>query len=244
MTTKKPPLDWRYRVVTTLAEDFKSPWTGILHKKGASVSLSTSVRHGRRTIGIGDPSAPALFLSQSYKAYELSQKNHPFIIENPDTLGDELSAFVYDYLEQIMASIIFAYTAIEAFANEEISEDYVYESEMHSSEILIAYQKDSIERRISLDEKLGSILPKTKKLSTPKGLKIWADYVELKRLRDRIVHLKSRDRAHSKANDLFPDSIWSQLLHPKQLNYPLVAKKMMLHFVKEEKYHWLKYCPF
>ncbi len=244
MTTEKPPLDWRYRVVTTLAKDFKSPWTGILHKQGAPVSLSTSVRHGKRQIGIGDPSAPALFLSQSYKAYEQSQKNHPFIIEDPNALGNELSAFVYDYLEEIMASIIFAHTAIEAFANEEIPEDYVYESEKPSSGILVAFQKDSVERRISLDEKLGSILPKTKNLPTPKGLKIWSDYVELKRLRDRIVHLKSRDRAHSKANDLFPDSIWSQLLHPGQLNYPLVAKKMMLHFVKKEKYHWLKYCPF
>ena len=68
-----------------------------------------------------------------------------------------------------MASIIFAYTAIEAFANEEIPEDYIYKAETRSSEILIAYQKDSIERRISLDEKLGSILPKTKNLPTPKN---------------------------------------------------------------------------
>lgn len=244
MSTEKPPLDWRYRAVTTLAKDFKSPWSGILHKKGTPVSVSTSVRHGKRTIGIGDPSAPALFLNQSYKAYELSQKNHPLLIENPDALGDDLSAFVYDYLEQIMASIIFAYTAIEAFANEEIPEDYIYEAERRSSEILIAYKKDSIERQISLDEKIGSILPKTKNLPTPKGLKIWADYVELKRLRDRIVHLKSKDRLRSKANDLYPDSIWSQLLNPKQLHYPLAAKKMMLHFVKKDNYHWLNYCPF
>lgn len=244
MNGEKPLRDWRYRVVTTLTKDFKSPHKGILHKKGAPVSVITSVKHGELRVSIGDPSAPALFLSQAHKAYEQAIKIHPFRDSNLSPEGGDPSPIVYDYLELLMASIIFAYTAIEAFVNEEIPEDFVYETERSSTGILVAYQKDSIERRVNLDEKLGTILPKAINRPSPKGLKIWEDYLILKRLRDRIVHLKSRDRAYSKGRNLYPDSIWSQLLNPKQANYPLISKKIMLHFREKEDTHWLRYCPF
>ena len=134
---------------------------------------------------------------------------------------------------------------MQAFANEEIPEDFMHEAQRRPSGILVAYQKKSVERYISLDEKLSTILPKVKGKLTPKGSKVWTDYVLLRRLRDRLVHLKSIDRAHSKADNLFPKSIWSELLAPKQPNFPLIAKKMMLHFFDENNsYHWLRNCPF
>lgn len=247
MSNERPPIlriDWRYRVATTLAEDFKSPYTEILHKKGTPFSVTTFVKHGDKSIIIGDPSAPALFLSQSNKAYQQAIGIHPFASQTPSLGGHDPSSMVYDYLELIMASIVFAYTAIEAFANEEIPEDFTYEMERSSSRILVAYEKESIERRVSLDEKLAIALPKAKGKPSPKGLKIWEDYVTLRRLRDRIVHLKSCDRDHSKNDELYPDSIWTELLKPKQDNHPLAAKNMMLHFRDEANTHWLKYCPF
>ncbi len=247
MSEEKPPIlgiDWRYRVVTTLAEDFKSPYTGILHKKGAPVSVTTFVKHGKKRISIGDPSAPALFLSQSHKAYQQAIGIHPFVSESSHAEGGDSSPRVYDYLELIMASIVFAYSAIEAFVNEEIPESFTYEIERPTSGILVPLQKESIERKVSLDEKLATALPEAKGFPSPKGLKIWEDYVHLRKLRDRIVHLKSSDRAHSKNDDLYPNSIWSELLNPQQRNYPIVAKNMMLHFRDKANTHWLRYCPF
>ena len=223
-TSNIPKFDWRYRVATTLDKDFKSPYTGILHKKGTPISVTIFVEHGNQRISIGDPSAPALFLSQSNKAYEEAINIHPFLGNEPSAERRTSSPVVYDYLELIMSSIIFAYTAIEAFANEEIPDDFSYKAERASSGLLVAYQKDSIERRVSLDEKLATILPQALGKPSPKGLRIWADYVNLRKLRDRIIHLKSRDRTPSKNDNLHPDSIWSQLLHPKQANYPLIAK--------------------
>jgi len=121
--TEERPLvlgvDWRYRVVKTLTKDWVSPDTGILHRKGSPVSLSTFIKHGARRIRIGDPSAPALFLSQAHKAYQQALEIHPFSGDGSDTKGKDPSVVVYDYLELIMASVVFAYTALEAFANEE-----------------------------------------------------------------------------------------------------------------------------
>jgi hypothetical protein len=236
-------IDWRYRVVTTITKDSKLP-SGKIAKTGAPVSVTTFIKHGEKTLAIGDPSAPALFLSQSHKAYEQALQTHPFAKTLPT--GDEstVSAKVYDYLECIMTSVLFAFSALEAFANEEIPENFTHETKMPSSGIHVAYQKKSVERYVSLDEKLATILPKAKGKTSPKRLQIWSDYVRLRRLRDRLVHLKSVDRAHSKVDNLYPKSIWLELLAPEQPNFPLIAKKMMLHFSEKNNTHWLKYCPF
>jgi hypothetical protein len=237
-------LDWRYRVATTLVKDAKLP-SGKIAKAGSPASLTTYIKHGRKTLSIGDPSASALFLSQSYKSYTQAIQTHPFVNELPAGEQNEVSAIVYDYLECIMTSVIFAYSSLEAFANEEIPEDLIHEAQRRQSGILVAYQKNSVERHISLDEKLATILPKVKSKPSPKGLNVWTEFVTLRRFRDRLVHLKSLDRAHSKADNLYPKSIWSELLTPKQPNFPLIAKNMMLHFF-DEKYspHWLRNCPF
>ncbi len=246
MSEERPPIldvDWRYRVATTLEEDCLSPYTGVLHKKGSPIIVSTFFRHGDRRITVGDPSAPALFLSQSHKAYERALEIHPFLGKRLPASGEDPSIRVYDYLESIMASIVFAYMAIEAFANEELPENFTYEIQ-RASGLSVAYRKESIERHINLDEKLAKALPEAVEKPTPKGSKTWENYVHLRRLRHRIVHIKSVDRARSKGDNLFPDSIWSILLDPKQPNYPLIAKNMILHFRGKEDTHWLKYCPF
>lgn len=237
-----PNIDWRYRTATTLEKDWLSPFTGIIHKKGAPVIRSTIVKHEELEITIGDPSAPVLFLNQSHTTFMKAMENHPFIGEWPPKTGNP-SAVTYDYFEFIMASIVFSHTALEAFANEEIPEDFVYEMQTENG-ILIPQSKDWIERNISLDEKFATILPKITGKPSPKGLKIWENYVHLRRLRHRIIHMKSKDRAVSKNNNLYPDSIWSKLLDPNQSNYPAIAKEMILHFRGKDSYHWLKFCPF
>jgi len=239
-----PKLDWRYRVVTTIIKDAKLP-SGKIAKAGSSASVTTVIKHGRKTLSIGDPSATALYLSQSHKSYTQAIQNHPFVNELPATEENELSARVYDYLECIMTSVLFAFSSLEAFANEEIPEDLIHEAQRRQSGIHVAYQKHSVERYVSLDEKLSIILPKAKGKPSPKGLNVWTEFVILRRLRDRLVHLKSLDRAHSKADNLYPKSIWSELLAPNQPNFPLIVKNMMLHFFDENNsHHWLRNCPF
>jgi hypothetical protein len=52
--------------------------------------------------------------------------------------------------------------------------------------------------------------------------------------------LKTPDRARSSANNLHPESLWKELLQPQQPNYPLIAKRMILHFQADR----LRGCPF
>jgi hypothetical protein len=247
MTEHRKPIekiDWRHSFATSTAEDT----LGAKGKdsKGTPVTLATFARYNEREISFGDPSATALFLNQSYKAFEIAKRINPFQQGQPPTRKN-ISTKVYDYLEAICASIIFAYTALEAFANEKIPDGFVYEVEETRDSGIIAvrqFDKEIIEREFSLSDKLASILPSVKKTPSPKGTNDWEGFVHLRRLRDRIVHMKSKDREHSKHGNMYPESIWNDLLNPSQRHYPSIAKSMILHFEAVDSVHWLKYCPF
>jgi hypothetical protein len=250
MSKSKEPieeLDWRHRVATFITQDSLSPRGEVLYKKGTPVSVTTFAKYKNIEIGFGDPSATALFLNQAHKSFVVAKELNPFQKKTIERKENILTAKVYDYLEAISASIIFSHTALEAFANEEIPDNFVYEVEETAESGLIVvkyYDKEQLERKFSLSEKLASVLPKAMNLPSPKGEKIWDGFVYLRRLRDRLIHLKSKDRAHSKHDNMYPESIWSTLLNPEQKNYPLIAKSIILHFKKIDSAHWLKYCPF
>jgi len=216
------------------------------YEKGTPITLSTFAKYGDREIGFGDPNATALFLNQSHKSFEEALKLQPFIGDWPPADQDPTTR-VYDYLELICASITFAYTALEAFANEELPDDFIYEfEEQTDSGLYVVRQsdKEQIEHRFSLSEKLATVLPQALGKSSPKGTSSWEGFVHMRRLRDRIIHMKSSDRKHSKGDNMHPKSIWNDILDPDQRHYPSISKVMILHFKQENDAHWLKYCPF
>lgn len=240
-------VDWRHQAATTVAEDPHDPCSVFVCERGLPVTATTFVKYGEKSVDFGDPSAPALFLSQSHKAFQRASQIHPFLLDL--TPSDQLarSTIIFDYLEEILASIVFAYTAIEAFANEMIPEDFVYEHEEETDSglyVVRQHSRDWIEQHIGLSEKLIRVLPEVTGKPSPKGSVVWEGFVHLRRLRNRIVHLKKKDRVRSKGDDLYPDSIWKDLLDPQQRNYPEIAKDMILHFKEKESTHWLRYCPF
>jgi hypothetical protein len=239
-------IDWRHSFATFITKDTLGS-KGEIYNKGNPVILLTSAKYNEREISFGDPSATALFLSQSYKSFEVAKGINP-LQEGIPRIDKQISTTkVYDYLEAICASIVFAYTALEAFTNEEIPDGFVYEvEETTDSGIIVVRQfdKEQIELKFSLSDKLASILPSVKKISSPKGTNDWEGFVHLRRLRDRIVHMKSKDRERSKYGNMYPESIWKDLLNPSQRHYPSIAKSMILYFKTEDSVHWLKYCPF
>jgi hypothetical protein len=123
-----------------------------------------------------------------------------------------------------MTTIVFSHTALGSFANEEIPRDYIHHHKIRK--LFAALTKNSIERQINLDTKLGDILPKAMKVETPKGTAVWADYRRLKDDRDRIIHLKTCDR---EALHQGPTSIWEHLFSPDIPKYPVIAKAMITH---------------
>jgi hypothetical protein len=250
MTKRKEPIeeiDWRHRVATFTTKDSFSPSGDVIYKKGTPVTLTTYAKYNETEIGFGDPSASALFLNQAHKSFQVANEINPFRAMQSTTVHNISTTKIYDYLEAICASIIFALTSLEAFTNEEIPNDFIYEVEETTESgisVMRHYNKEEIERKFSLSEKLASVLPKVKNIPSPKGEKVWDGFVKVKRLRDRIIHMKSKDRVHSKHENMYPESIWSDLLNPNQPYFPSIAKSMILHFKPKDSAHWLKYCPF
>ena len=88
---------------------------------------------------------------------------------------NDISSKVCDYIECIQTAIVFGYTALETFANLSIPEKYKYKTRNNYKETKEVYNKEAIERWISLKVKFQFILKgvyNTKKLE----LQSWWGY--------------------------------------------------------------------
>ena len=107
------------------------------------------------------------------------------------TLFKENIKLLYDYFEKIQTSIVFIYNAIETFSNHSIPDNYKYEKTNHKG-IKEIYSKNEIERWIQTSEKVGNILPDIMKVKSPKNEQFWSDFKKLEKIRNDIIHPKSK----------------------------------------------------
>ena len=82
---------------------------------------------------------------------------------------------------------------MEAFANISIPELYKYVYKNKSKNIKVIYDKNEIERWVTLREKITTILPDIFKVKKPTQKKWWSDFIKLENLRHSIIHQKSID---------------------------------------------------
>jgi hypothetical protein len=136
-----------------------------------------------------------------------------------------------------MSHIVFSFTAIEAFANETIPEDYEYEKKQKDGSESKIIKKEEIERSVPIDEKLTTILPNALNLASPKGNKLWQDYDELKKIRDRIIHLKKIDYS---SNSSEKNSIWGMMLRYSKKPYYDYSYKLIGYYLPSQNRRWHK----
>lgn len=105
----------------------------------------------------------------------------------------EKSKLLYDYIETVQSCIVFSYTAVEAFANLSIPDNFEYKQHMPSKGIYELYDKHAIERWIPLKTKIGSILVDIYKTDDIKKKSIWNYFMKLEQYRHDIIHQKSID---------------------------------------------------
>ncbi len=190
--------DWRIQDIFFLTEDWTSPWTGEINKKGSQVTLvSTTQLTKKKQLTIAIPNATAICISASRRIWKeaLEIRNTSKIdrsLKSKVTFNSKSEAF--DYIERIMESIIMAYTALESFVNERIPDDFNYEHTNRKNYTTEVMDKQSIERWLSLNEKLSDVLPLAIGIQSPKGSKCWHSYHRFKKIRDRIIHMKKEDR--------------------------------------------------
>jgi hypothetical protein len=177
----------------------------------------------------------SLFLSQAYEDWTASQHflTEEKFLDKPD--GTDISTVIYpkeDYiffslLQQRMVAIVFAYTALESFANESIPDSYVFKRLRDDKKCTEEYNKLQTEH-LSLDIKLHEVLPPIFGVTSPKGTELWQKYIFIKKLRDRIIHMKSKDKEPSQPKD---NTIWGELLNKSHPNFALEAKAVIGYYI-------------
>jgi hypothetical protein len=103
------------------------------------------------------------------------------------------SKIIYDYIEMIQTCIVFGYTALEAFTNLSIPDDYEYKTKSNSKGIIEVYDKEAIERWTTLKIKISEILVDVYKTKNIKSLNIWANFIQFEKMRHEIIHQKTID---------------------------------------------------
>lgn len=150
------------------------------------------------------PNNVALLLSVSKKALISAQRTYTDNLSNPEIVLDlnkmegdrkammnNASSLVCDYLESIQTSIVFGYTALEAFVNLSIPSDYKYTTAKNSKGISETYDKIAIERWLPLKTKIKNILVDIYQTKKVEGQKWWGYFSNLEQYRNDIIHQKS-----------------------------------------------------
>jgi hypothetical protein len=119
-------MDWRIHQLTWTTEPFKNS-AGEEVQAGAAIRTAAIIRYGKEKLAATIPNATALFLNLSYTLREeASSLIHKCVLHKDDhaTIPDN-DAFTF--FERMMGSAVFACTASEAFANEQIPDTFIYE---------------------------------------------------------------------------------------------------------------------
>ena len=227
---KTSDFDWRFQAsISGLGNELT--YNGTILNDEARLTVVVPVRIARkRTLTLPIPNATALCLDRSNAAFSqsaiLRENAHIDTSIKPDVTFP-LGADAMEYFALRLESVVLAVIAIEAFVNESVPDGFTYVSQQGRTSTTVTRAKTDIERFVSLDEKLATVLPAAlAPCPTPKGRSPWAPYLRLRKLRDRLVHLKTEDRAA-----LWPElaSVWSDLvLCPEPAR---TAKAVIDHFI-------------
>lgn len=204
--------DWRLQTQGSLSKDWKSPWSGEIHPKGTKFTIVSVIQLSKKkNVTVPIPNATASCLNISKRTWDEARairKNSNLDRSIKKEVSFKCDEDALNYLESMMQSIVFAFTALEAFVNELIPSEYQYEKKSRRS--TETFSKEEIERWISIDEKLGTILPTILSVPSPKGKhKSWEGFVKLKDVRDRLIHMKTDDRKSSGIEEI---TIWTELV--------------------------------
>src|SRR5690625_1646981 len=208
-----------YVVVTVRPEDYnvhdiraKKPLTFKNNNESGSavmqevdeIKFNNKYDGERNTLSYFSPNNVGILLSIADKSFEKAKQLFNDYL-NPQKVDHRLtnkegakldniktdSHVTYDFIEHIQINLVFGYTAIEAFANLSIPNDYKYQPGKNHKGIEEIYDKEAIERWVSLRNKVSIILPEIYQTPPIKKDKVWNDFIRFEDLRNEIIHQKS-----------------------------------------------------
>jgi len=167
-------------------------------------NLETALIDKTKEITYFCPNNIAVLLSISSKSLEKARELREKFFLSPSmefrlekvegdkkTFLNNVSSNVCDYIEHIQTAVVFAYTALETFANLSIPEEYLYHAENKSKGIKETYDKTAIERWLSLKVKVQHILTEIFETEKVERKKWWGHFSNLEKLRNDIIHQKT-----------------------------------------------------
>ncbi|MCG8397516.1 hypothetical protein LWS67_13335 [Bacillus atrophaeus] len=168
-----------------------------------NVEFSTKIKGKNNEIDYFAPNNVGILLSIANKSTEsakkiFKEKINPDVVdhfENYSNMSREesiimKSKIMYDFIETVQVGIVFGYTALEAFANLSIPQEFKYEADNNKG-IIEIYDKSAIERWVTLKMKISDILVDIYETDSIKNKKIWSEFLEFEKLRHEIIHQKS-----------------------------------------------------
>ena len=207
-------MDWRTHLITTLGEDFRSPWTNDFYPEGSTLYLTSVVKLKRKnTLTIPVPNATALCLNVSRRSWSAAReirKKAKIDTSLKKSVVFPSEAHAFDFIEASFESVLMAYAALEAFSNEQIPDTYEHHAFRNSKIVMEVMKKADIERWLSLDEKLSVVMPAALGVKSPKQTLCWSGFKKLKKIRDRITHMKTEDRRSSGPEK---ETLWNSVFH-------------------------------
>lgn len=231
--------DWRIWGYTFLTKDVPAAFSGgPSHKAGEPIFYASLTRNADGgLIGFTQPRPAAMAIdiaiNTALRANALKQKLElmPTITPHGKGLQVNNSSHLFDYFECCMVSVTFCVQSLDTFCNE-IVEAYVKGTiPIRVDKKMKNLNKIQLQENFSLKMKIGTILPKIFSINSPENLAdptIWKKYIELERVRNTTVHLKTSDE--NSGVNIDRDSLFSEFFKTNTKDYPSSSLDIMEYF--------------
>ena len=235
-------MDWRIQDLNLNTAPFKDPATANIIPAESPMVVVARIDYKKERLGTAIPKATAIFLNLSHTFHAEASLLLEKGITDKDKWGHLPDDEAFGFYERMIGSVVFAATALEAFANEQIPDTFIY-VDSSDKKFTRSFDKQQIERQLSLDTKIGDVMPLALGAKSIKGGKLWGAFTRLRDLRDRIIHMKTSDRVFIGEN---ATSIWNALMSDPLPETYTTAKRIIDHFVRTKGNlpRWFDKCPF
>jgi hypothetical protein len=132
---------------------------------------------------------------------------------------------LFDFFSGSMAAAGSSFQAIEAFANESIA-GLLTGTTTLERKTGPELNAEDIERYVSTEEKIATVIPRLLKTSSIKGGTDWQKFVLLKNIRDAATHFKSGDQYYMHGK-IERGSLYQLLLNNDPCQFPLIALRVI-----------------
>jgi hypothetical protein len=158
-----------------------------------------------KDLNVSFPNITALILNISDKAFEKSKEIYndillPCIVDKGDYYIFDINNSgidgsdkdFFDLFENIIISIVFAYTSVESLVNNLIPNNVLLVSNKDGKLNLL--DKEFVEKKIQLSVKIKNILPKIYNFKfEANNISFWSDFKKLEKYRNGFIHPKSNE---------------------------------------------------